>query len=64
MSCSSLSSVLTPLSEREAVQDALHRGVAGLDTINKTLLNLAFTKDAAWTVNGTILNGLPAIHTG
>lgn len=59
-----LPSALPSLSVREAIIDAIYRGVIGLDTADDALFDSAFTQDAILDINGTVLNGLSAIHTG
>lgn len=62
MSLPSLPPALTPaLGDREAISDAVYRCVVALDTDNKDLLVSAFTKDAVFDLNGTIMNGLEDI---
>lgn len=51
-----------PLTGREAIADALYRGVLGLDTNDAALFDSAFTQTAKFTINGQISEGLPAIH--
>ena len=55
---------LPSLSPREAITDAAYRGVLGLDTDDKALFDSAFTKDANFDLNGNVMSGLDAIHTG
>ena len=63
MSIKSLPAVLSPsLTDREAVADALYRCVGGLDTADSALFNSAFTGDAVFDLNGTIMDGLDAIN--
>ncbi|KAI9732029.1 MAG: hypothetical protein M1818_007624 [Claussenomyces sp. TS43310] len=64
MSLPSLPSALPSLSVREAIADALYRGVVGLDTANDALFDSAFTQDAVLDINSMVMNGLSAIHTG
>ncbi|KAK9323677.1 hypothetical protein V1517DRAFT_88767 [Lipomyces orientalis] len=59
-----LPSALPSLSVREAITDALYRGVIGLDTADVALFDSAFTEDAILDINGNVLDGLEAIHTG
>ncbi|KAJ5280634.1 hypothetical protein N7478_006006 [Penicillium angulare] len=54
-------SLSPPLSGRDAVADALYRCVIGLDTADEALFKSAFTIDAVFDINGTIMNGLEAI---
>ena len=55
---------LSSLGVREAITDALYRGVLGLDTNDKALFDSAFTQDASFDLNGSVMSGLEAIHTG
>ncbi|KAF6220921.1 hypothetical protein HO133_002601 [Letharia lupina] len=57
-------SSLASLQVREAISDALYRCVLGLDTANKHLFDSAFTHDASFDLNGTVMSGLDAITTG
>lgn len=60
----SLPATLTPaLSGREAIADAVYRCVVALDTDNPTLFKSAFTSDAIFDLNGTIMDGFDAINT-
>jgi hypothetical protein len=52
-----------PFSPREAIADALYRCIEGLDTNNKPLFDSSFTETATLEVNGTVSEGLTAIHT-
>lgn len=64
MSIPSLPSTLTPaLSGREAVADAIYRGVLGLDTNDLGLFQSALTRDAIFDLNGTIMEGFETIKT-
>lgn len=64
MSIPSLPSTLSPtLSGREAVADAVYRGVLGLDTNDLDLFQSALTNDAVFDLNGTIMEGFEAIKT-
>ncbi|KAL3466894.1 SnoaL-like domain-containing protein [Aspergillus heterothallicus] len=61
----SLPARLSPaLTGREAITDAIHRFIAGLDTSDKALFESAFTETATLDVNGTVMEGLPGITTG
>ena len=51
-----------PLTEREAIADALYRCTLGLDTDDITLFDSAFTPTASFTVNGRTFEGLSALH--
>lgn len=55
---------LPSLRDREAIPDALYRCVLGIDTDDKTLFDSAFTQDASFDFNGSVMSGLDAIHTG
>ncbi|KAK9317837.1 hypothetical protein V1522DRAFT_409055 [Lipomyces starkeyi] len=59
-----LPSALPSLGVREAITDALYRCVIGLDTADVALFDSAFTQDASFDLNGKVLDGLNAIHTG
>ncbi|OQD73224.1 hypothetical protein PENDEC_c016G02484 [Penicillium decumbens] len=64
MSIPSLPVTQTPaLGGREAIADAVYRCVLAFDTDNETLFKSAFTSDAIFELNGTIMNGLDAIVT-
>ncbi|CAD6586383.1 MAG: hypothetical protein ASARMPRED_002521 [Alectoria sarmentosa] len=55
---------LSSLNVREAITDAIYRCVLGLDTDDQALFDSAFTPDASFDLNGTVMSGLDAIHTG
>ncbi|KAK9482352.1 hypothetical protein V1527DRAFT_476622 [Lipomyces starkeyi] len=59
-----LPGALPSLGVREAITDALYRCVIGLDTADIALFDSAFTQDASFDLNGKVLDGLNAIHTG
>ncbi|OAA72396.1 hypothetical protein ISF_01469 [Cordyceps fumosorosea ARSEF 2679] len=60
----SISAHLSPTpSDREAVVDAIARCVCGLDTADRALFQSAFTTDAVFDLNGTLLRGLDEITT-
>ncbi|OQE25998.1 hypothetical protein PENFLA_c007G03545 [Penicillium flavigenum] len=60
----SLPATLNPaLSGRDAIADALHRCVLGLDTNDMALFDSSFTPTATFSINGKVSSGLPAIHT-
>ncbi|KAJ5108263.1 hypothetical protein N7456_004938 [Penicillium angulare] len=62
MSIPALPASLSPsLSGRDAVADALYRCVIGLDTADEALFKSAFTTDAVFDINGTVMDGLEAI---
>lgn len=52
---------LSSLSVREAITDALYRGVIGLDTADVALFDSAFTDDASFDLNSNVLDGRSAI---
>jgi hypothetical protein len=52
--------ILTSLTEREAITDALYRAVIGVDSNDALLFNSAFGEDAVFHMNGHIINGLDA----
>ncbi len=57
-----MSAHLSPTpSDREAVVDTIARCVSGLDTADRALFQSAFTADAEFDLNGTVLRGLDAI---
>lgn len=59
----SLPTTLTPpLVGREAIADAVYRCVMGLDTNDLPLFQSAFTNDAIFDLNGTIMAGFDAIN--
>lgn len=60
----SLPTSLSSLGVREAITDAVYRCVLGLDTDDKALFDSAFTPDASFDLNGNVMSGLDAIHTG
>ncbi|KAK9233732.1 SnoaL-like domain-containing protein [Lipomyces kononenkoae] len=55
---------LTGLTTREAIADALYRGVLGLDTNDFAMFKSALVegKDTCFDLNGTILNGMDEIN--
>lgn len=59
-----LPSALPTLSTRDAIIDALYRGIIGLDTANETLFTSAFTPDGVLDINGAVMTGVPAITAG
>lgn len=64
MAVSTLPTKLPNLSAREAIMDALYRGVIGLDIADRALFDSAFAPDAVLDINGTKLHGLEEIHSG
>lgn len=52
---------ISPLPPREAVIDALYRAVIGLDTKDANMFESAFTRDAVFQRDDTLLEGLEAI---
>ncbi|KGO75581.1 hypothetical protein PITC_098640 [Penicillium italicum] len=64
MSIPALPASLTPaLSDREAVADALYRGVIAFDTADDALFKSALTEDAVLVLNGTVMEGYDAIYS-
>ncbi|KAI9740848.1 MAG: hypothetical protein M1818_004453 [Claussenomyces sp. TS43310] len=56
--------ILTSLTEREAIADALQRAVIGFDSNDVSIFNSAWSgPDAVFDLNGNIINGLDAIRT-
>lgn len=51
-----------PLTGRDAVADALHRFMMGMDTNDLAMFDSAFTADTRWDLNGKILEGLDTVH--
>jgi len=61
----SLPHLLTSLTEREAVTDALYRAVESFDTHDISIFDSAFVAaDAVFDLNGTVINGTDTIRTG
>ncbi|KAA8644079.1 hypothetical protein EYZ11_005448 [Aspergillus tanneri] len=59
----SLPAALSPaLTTREAIADALHRCMIGMDTNDTALFDSAHTQDAQWNIGGRVVQGLQAIH--
>ncbi|KXG47298.1 uncharacterized protein PGRI_011680 [Penicillium griseofulvum] len=59
-----LPAVLTPaLDTREAIADALHRFMLGMDTNDAELFDSAFTEDVKWDLFGRQMNSLKEVHT-
>ncbi|KAJ0419679.1 hypothetical protein BJY00DRAFT_285737 [Aspergillus carlsbadensis] len=52
------------LTRREAITDAITRFLVALDTSDKPLFESAFTASATLNINGTVLEGLPALVSG
>ncbi|KAK4861714.1 hypothetical protein LT330_003749 [Penicillium expansum] len=64
MVASALPASLTPaLSDRDAVADALYRGVVAFDTADDALFKSALTDDAVLVLNGTVMEGYDAIYS-
>jgi hypothetical protein len=55
-------SLAPSLETREAISDALHRFMVGMDTNDSALFDPAFTLDARWDLYGRVMNGLEEIH--
>jgi len=56
--------ILTSLTEREAVADALYRAIIGFDTNDVSIFNSAFSgPDVVFDLSGNVINGLDAIRT-
>jgi hypothetical protein len=56
--------ILSGLSDREAITDALYRAVLGFDRNDVSILNSAVVgQDVVFDLNGSISNGLDAIRT-
>ncbi len=53
--------VLSSLSRREAIIDALYRIVLGLDTNDAAMFHSAMTQDMIFDLNGTVLAGLDVV---
>ena len=59
-----LPSSLSSLTVREAISDALHRVLYGVDAADLALFDSGLTQDATFDIDGKLLEGLDAIHTG
>ncbi|KAK9364976.1 hypothetical protein V1509DRAFT_634657 [Lipomyces kononenkoae] len=59
----SLPHVLTYLTEREAVADALYRSIIGFDSYDVSMFDSAWVPDIIFDLNGTVFNGPDAIRT-
>lgn len=60
----SLPHLLTSLTEREAITDALYRALIGFDTYDVSIFNSAWIgQDVVFQLNDTVYNGLDAIRT-
>lgn len=65
MAAPALPASLTPaLSDRDAIADALYRGVNAFDTADEVLFKSALTEDAVLVLNGTVMEGYDAIYSG
>lgn len=53
---------ISPLEPREAAIDALYRAIIGLDTKDSAMFESAFTRDAVFQRDETVLEGLEAIN--
>ena len=61
----SLPYLLTSLTEREAVTDAVYRAIEGFDRNNISIFDSAFSgPDVVFDVNGSVINGTDTIRTG
>lgn len=54
--------ILSGLSVREAIADAVYRGVLSIDTADAVLFDSSFTDDAVLELNGKIIKGRAALH--
>jgi SnoaL-like domain len=55
--------ILTSLTEREAITDALYRAIIGFDSNNVSIFNSAFIgEDIVFDFNGTAINGLDTVR--
>ena len=64
MSIPSLPITLKPdLNGREAIADAVYRGVLSFDLQDEALFKSSLTSDAILELNGTVMNGVEAITT-
>lgn len=52
-----------PLSDREAINDAIYRAAIGLDTDDVDLFDSAFTDDGTFELNGRVIEGREAVHS-
>ncbi|ROV91537.1 hypothetical protein VMCG_09429 [Cytospora schulzeri] len=52
-----------PLSDRDAINDAIYRAVIGLDTNDANLFDSAITDDGIFDLNGKIMEGRAAMHS-
>ena len=55
--------ILTSLTEREAIADALYRTVIGFDSNDVSIFNSAWRAEAVFDLSGRVVNGLDAIRT-
>lgn len=53
---------LTSLTTREAITDAVYRGIRGFDRNDIEFFNSAFTEDASFIINGQAYDGLTTIR--
>lgn len=63
MSLQSLPHVLTSLTEREAITDALYRALLAFDNNDVSMFNSAFSEDVIVEYRGSDINGRDAIRT-
>lgn len=56
-------SLSPPLSDREAINDAIYRAVVGLDTNDVDLFDSAFTDGGSFDLNGRVMEGREAVHS-
>lgn len=52
-----------PLSDREAIIDAIHRALVGIDTNDSNLFNSAFTDTGSFDLNGQVMEGREAVNS-
>jgi hypothetical protein len=61
----SLPHLLTPLTEREAVTDAVYRAIEGFDNNDVSIFDSAFSgQNVVFDLNGNVINGTDTIRTG
>ena len=59
----SLPHLLTPLTEREAVTDAVYRAIEGFDNNDVSIFDSAFSQpDAVFQLNERVINGADTIR--
>ncbi|CAI7634725.1 unnamed protein product [Penicillium viridicatum] len=65
MAAPALPASLTPaLSDRDAIANALYRGVNAFDTADEILFQSALIEDAVLVLNSTVIEGYDAIYSG